>query len=134
MSFKRAGVIASVFVVLVVGSAFAGRGGGGHRMGGGGGGRVVHGGGGGGRVVVRHTETVRVAPAYNGGNRVVARERYVDRNRHPAVIVESYGRRPGYYWAPGDWQWSGDEWIWYPGHYEVDAAYRSGPVRVYGRY
>jgi hypothetical protein len=29
----------------------------------------------------------------------------------------------GYIWVAGQWQWSGYEWIWQPGHYEVDPNY-----------
>lgn len=135
MNIKRAVVIGAVFAILSAGSAFAGRGGGGRGGGGGGGGRVVHGGGGGGHVVVRHTEPARGGPSYgHGGRVVVTRERYYDRTRQPALVVESYGRRPGYYWVPGNWDWDRSEWIWYPGHYDVDNAYQQVPVRVYGRY
>ena len=119
---------ALVIVMALAGTALAGgRGGGGGRAGGGG--RVVvHGGGGGGRVVVHHAPVARVQPAYVAG-RPIARERYVDYNRRPAMYVEHYGRRPGYYWVQGNWQWDGREWIWYPGRYEPDPAY--GQVRVY---
>ena len=118
---------AVMIVMLLSGAALAGgRGGGGGRVGGGGG-RVM-GGGGGGRVVVHHTPVARVAPVYAGGRQVV-RTRYYDQRMRPGIIVENYGRRPGYYWVPGNWQWDGREWIWYPGRYEVDQAY--GQVRVY---
>lgn len=133
----RATVIASLLVVLAKAEALAGGGrGGGGRGGGGGGGRpamVRTGGygGGGPRVVVHHTPAVRVQPAYVGvNNRPYVRERYYDRNRRPTVIVENYGRRPGYYWVQGNYDWDGREWVWYPGHYEPDPAY-GGQVRVY---
>ena len=60
---------------------------------------------------------------------VVVRERYYDYNRRPGLIVENYGRRPGYYWHRGDWTWDGREWVWGAGRYEVDPAYAQ--VQVY---
>jgi hypothetical protein len=116
-------------VLMTSTAALAGRGGGG-------GGRVVvsRGGGGGyggGRVVVHHAPTVVVRqPVYGAGRVVIDRPRYYDRNMRPPMIVENYGRRPGYYWVQGSHQWDGREWVWYPGHYEADPAY--GQVRVYG--
>lgn len=85
------------------------------------------------RVVVHHpAPPVRVQPArVQPGVRVNpnGRARYFDEGRRPGLIVENYGRRPGYYWVSGAWQWDGLEWIWYPGHYEVDPAY--APPRGY---
>ncbi len=101
---------------------------------------VVRGGGGygGGRVVVnRGPVIVNRGPVVVGRGPVIRGPvvvgggyrggvRYVDYNRRPAIIVENYGRRPGYYWSRGDWAWSGSEWIWGPGHYVVDPAYGGG--------
>jgi hypothetical protein len=132
----RAVLIASLLALLTQGAALAGpRGGGGGRV-------VVRGGGGGyggGRVVVNRGPVVinRGPVVVNRGPVVVGRGpvvvggyrggvRYVDYNRRPAIIVENYGRRPGYYWARGDWAWNGSEWIWGPGHYMVDPAYGGG--------
>jgi hypothetical protein len=83
-------------------------------------------GGYGGRVVVNN------GPRYYGGGgyrrpiyvgRPVIRERYYNHYRRPALIVESYGPREGYFWTGGAWSWDGGEWIWAPGHYEPDPAY-----------
>ncbi|MGE3457281.1 MAG: hypothetical protein AB7O24_19365 [Kofleriaceae bacterium] len=54
--------------------------------------------------------------------RPVIKYRYRNYYQRPAVIVESYDPVPGYIWVQGNWQWNGVEWIWQPGHYEVDAT------------
>lgn len=56
-------------------------------------------------------------------SRPVIRERYYNYYRRPALVVESYGPRDGYYWVAGAWSWNGFEWIWQPGHYEPDPNY-----------
>ena len=43
---------------------------------------------------------------------------YYSYYHRPALIVESYGAMPGYYWVSGSWNWDGNEWLWYPGHFE----------------
>jgi hypothetical protein len=55
--------------------------------------------------------------------RPVIREHYYNYGYRPSLIVEDYGARDGYIFVRGDWQWNGYEWIWMPGHYEVDPAY-----------
>ena len=83
---------------------------------------------GGSRVVVRNSpryydnyrHSVR-RPIYV--SRPVIRHRYYNYYQRPAVIFESYNTMPGYYWVAGQWQWSGAEWIWQPGHYEPDPNY-----------
>jgi hypothetical protein len=82
---------------------------------------------GGGRVIVRNS------PSYHRDYRVVRRPIYVsrpvirahyfDHYRRPALIVENYGPRAGYYWVAGRWDWTGYEWQWQPGHYEPDPRY-----------
>jgi hypothetical protein len=126
----RAGLIAALLVLSA--TANAGRGGRGFS----GGHVTVHGGGGGARVVVHHAPppapVVRVQQVYRGppqvqpvyrGSQVVYREHYVDYNRRPAVLIENYGYRAGYYWVAGSWQWDGREWRWYQGHFEIDPRY-----------
>lgn len=60
--------------------------------------------------------------------RPIVRGRYHDVHRESVPIYESYSVRPGYIWVAGRWQWNGYEWIWQPGHYEIDAAYPGGNV------
>jgi hypothetical protein len=55
--------------------------------------------------------------------RPMIREHYYNYGYRPSLIVEDYGPRDGYIFVRGDWQWNGEEWIWMPGHYEVDPAY-----------
>lgn len=55
--------------------------------------------------------------------RPAIRYRYYNYYQRPAVIVENYPARAGYYWVAGQWTWSGAEWIWQPGHYEPDQSY-----------
>jgi hypothetical protein len=55
--------------------------------------------------------------------RPVIREHYYNYGYRPSLIVEDYGARDGYIFVRGNWQWNGYEWIWQPGHYEVDPAY-----------
>src|ERR1041385_5629844 len=52
------------------------------------------------------------------------RYHYYNYYQRPSVIVENYPSMPGYIWVAGQWQWSGYEWIWQPGHYEPDASYQ----------
>ena len=49
--------------------------------------------------------------------------RYFNYYQRPSLIVENYNAMDGYYWVPGQWQWSGYEWIWQPGHYQPDPNY-----------
>lgn len=66
----------------------------------------------------------------NGGYRVYHRPvinvRYRDYYRRPALVVENYDPVEGYIWVQGNWSWNGYEWIWAPGHYEVDQSYNDG--------
>lgn len=55
--------------------------------------------------------------------RPMIHEHYYNYGYRPSLIVEDYGPRDGYIFVRGDWQWNGEEWIWMPGHYEVDPAY-----------
>lgn len=55
--------------------------------------------------------------------RPAIRYRYYNYYQRPAVIVENYPPRTGYYWVAGQWTWGGAEWIWQPGHYEPDQSY-----------
>ncbi|HET9990271.1 MAG TPA: hypothetical protein VFQ65_17190 [Kofleriaceae bacterium] len=55
--------------------------------------------------------------------RPMIREHYYNYGYRPSLIVEDYGARDGYFFVRGDWQWNGYEWIWMPGHYEVDPDY-----------
>jgi hypothetical protein len=68
---------------------------------------------------------------FNGGYsrpyvRPVINVRYRDYYRRPALIVENYDAVPGYIWIQGTWNWTGYEWSWVPGHYEVDQGYDDG--------
>lgn len=56
--------------------------------------------------------------------RPVFNVRYRDYSRRPAIVVERYDAMPGYVWIQGSWQWSGYEWMWQPGYYEIDASYQ----------
>jgi hypothetical protein len=60
---------------------------------------------------------------YRQYHRPVINVRYRDYYRRPALIVENYDPMPGYIWMAGAWSWNGYEWIWMPGHYEVDQNY-----------
>ena len=64
--------------------------------------------------------------------RPVIRYRYYNYYQRPAVVVENYPSKAGYYWVAGQWQWSGYEWIWQPGHYEPDTSYDSYYGNQYG--
>jgi hypothetical protein len=85
-----------------------------------------------GRTVVRVNRT---RPVFRNGGfyfsggfhrpyvRPVINVRYREYSRRPALIVENYDPVPGYIWMQGSWQWSGYEWNWVAGHYEVDQNY-----------
>jgi hypothetical protein len=60
---------------------------------------------------------------YRQYHRPVINVRYRDYYRRPALVVENYDPMPGYIWIQGNWNWSGYEWVWAPGHYEVDSNY-----------
>ena len=81
------------------------------------------------RYVSRPRHRIVVQPRYRYVRRPiyvqrpVIRYRYTNYYQRPAVIVENYPARSGYYWVPGQWVWGGYEWIWNPGHYEPDPAY-----------
>lgn len=83
--------------------------------------------GGGSRVVIRgdhrgyYNNYSYRRPIYV--SRPIIRERYFDHYRRPALVVENYGPRDGYYWVVGQWTWNGYEWLWQPGHYEPDPSY-----------
>lgn len=55
--------------------------------------------------------------------RPVIRQRYTNYYQRPAILIENYDPMPGYIWIAGHWNWSGYEWTWVPGHYEVDVNY-----------
>ncbi|CAN5848572.1 hypothetical protein BH11MYX2_BH11MYX2_14270 [soil metagenome] len=48
---------------------------------------------------------------------------YRNYSSRPTILVENYDPMPGYIWMAGDWSWNGVEWMWAPGHYEIDASY-----------
>ena len=73
------------------------------------------------RYVVRPQVRVVRQPIYV--QRPVIRYRYYNYYQRPSLLVESYPSKAGYYWVAGQWQWSGYEWIWQPGHYEPDTSY-----------
>lgn len=56
-------------------------------------------------------------------SRPIIREHYYNYYRRPALVVENYSPMNGYYWVPGQWSWSGYEWVWQPGHYQPDPNY-----------
>lgn len=56
----------------------------------------------------------------------VIRQRYFDVRYRPAPVVEYYDTMPGYVWRAGHWQWTGYEWTWQAGYYDVDPAYGQG--------
>jgi hypothetical protein len=65
---------------------------------------------------------------FNGGyvrsyHRPVFTQRYTSYRYRPSIIVENYDPVPGYIWVAGNWNWTGYEWSWIPGHYAVDASY-----------
>ncbi len=48
----------------------------------------------------------------------------------PAPIVERYGVRPGYVWAPGYWRWDGYRYGWRGGYWTgARVGYRYAPAR-----
>jgi hypothetical protein len=80
---------------------------------------------GGSRVIVhgpayRHDVVVR-RPIFV--SRPILRDHYYNHYRRPALVVESYGAMPGYYWVAGQWAWNGYEWLWQPGHYQPHPNY-----------
>lgn len=82
--------------------------------------RINHGGS---RVIVRNDNYHRPHGYYGTRRpiyvqRPVIRQRYYRHDYRPALIVENYGPRDGYYWVRGEWAWNGYEWMWQPGHYE----------------
>jgi hypothetical protein len=75
------------------------------------------------RVVVQPRVHVVRHPIYV--QRPVIRYRYYNYHQRPAILVENQQPMAGYIWVTGQWQWSGYEWIWQPGHYQPDPAYDS---------
>ena len=79
--------------------------------------------------VERTRPTFRDNRFYFGGGtyrpyvRPVINVRYRDYYRRPSLVVENYDPVPGYIWIQGSWNWSGYEWTWMPGHYDVDTSY-----------
>ena len=55
--------------------------------------------------------------------RPVITRRYYDYRYRPQILVENYQPVSGYIWISGAWSWNGYEWIWTPGHYDVDPNY-----------
>jgi hypothetical protein len=49
--------------------------------------------------------------------------RYRDYYRRPALVVENYDAVPGYISIQGAWNWTGYEWSWTAGHYDIDPSY-----------
>ncbi len=48
----------------------------------------------------------------------------------PAPIVERYGVRAGYVWAPGYWRWNGGRYGWRAGYWVPERiGYRYAPAR-----
>ncbi|HEY4175951.1 MAG TPA: hypothetical protein VGM90_03935 [Kofleriaceae bacterium] len=84
---------------------------------------------GGNRTYVRSRPVYRNNTWYfNGGvtrtyHRPEIRYHYRNYYQRPTILVENYDPMPGYVWVAGNWAWSGFEWTWSPGHYEVDANY-----------
>lgn len=84
---------------------------------------------GGGRVIVRgepryyHNYRANVVRRPIFVSRPIIRHRYFNYYQRPALIVENYNAMDGYYWVPGQWEWSGYEWTWQPGHYQPDPSY-----------
>jgi len=86
------------------------------------------------RVVVRDRDRhVNRRPVYvnngrytfNNGRtfnyrRPLVNVQYTNYQYRPTLLVENYDTVPGYLWVAGTWQWSGYEWTWVNGHYEVD--------------
>lgn len=92
-----------------------------------------------GRMVAReHRGPVRVAGGryvFPGGvvrtyRAPVIRTHYYSYARRPALIVETYEPVPGYAWIHGNWRWSGVEWLWVPGYWEVAPAPVSAGVSI----
>lgn len=91
-------------------------------------------------TVVRHDRrVVNRRPVYVSNNRYVfnngrsynyrrpvINRRYYDYRVRPQIVVENYDTVPGYIWVAGSWNWSGYEWQWTAGHYEIDARYDTG--------
>lgn len=83
----------------------------------------------GGVRVTRSRPTFRNNTFYFAGGhshryqRPVIRHRYYNYYQRPSIIVENYDPVPGYVWVAGQWNWSGYEWVWINGHYEVDVNY-----------
>ena len=51
----------------------------------------------------------------------------------PAPIVEHYGVRAGYVWAPGYWRWDGYRYGWRGGYWVAGrVGYRYAPARWVG--
>jgi hypothetical protein len=71
---------------------------------------------------------------YRTYNRPVINVRYRDYYRRPALVVENYDAVPGYIWMQGSWSWNGYEWVWMPGHYEVDQSYNDDVYYDQGSY
>ena len=74
------------------------------------------------RVVVQRPR-VRVVRRPIYVQRPVISVRYVEYDRRPACLHESYPAMTGYAWVAGQWQWNGYEWTWQAGHYEPDPNY-----------
>jgi hypothetical protein len=60
---------------------------------------------------------------YRTYHRPVIQYRYTNYRVRPQILVENYEPVEGYIWVAGQWQWSGYEWNWIDGHYEVDPNY-----------
>lgn len=82
---------------------------------------------------VRHVRVNGGRYVFPGGvvrvyKRPVIRERYYNRRRRPAIIVEAYDPVPGYVWVAGSWSWGGGEWVWSSGYWAVSEPPPPAPV------
>jgi len=75
------------------------------------------------RQSYRHSDVRVVRQPIYIRQRPVIRYRYTNYYQRPTLLVESFPTRAGYFWVAGQWQWSGFEWVWQPGHYEPDPSY-----------
>lgn len=51
------------------------------------------------------------------------RTRYVNYRVRPQVYIENMAPVEGYVWMNGQWQWTGNEWVWQAGYYAPDPSY-----------
>ena len=63
--------------------------------------------------------------------RPVINYRYTNYRVRPQLLVENYDTVPGYIWVSGRWNWTGYEWDWVAGHYEIDPSYHYDDAYYY---